>query len=262
MDAATVEEAYRLFTTTVGLITTNGSRGPNVMSAEWTFNVSYEPFLIAVVLEAGEATFDAIRETKEFGVSLISEEHVTAMGFAGHFTHHDTDKLSSDLFETQPAKKIRAPLIKGAVLTAECRLVQEVPTGDHVTFIGEVVELSVDPSKRPVVLHRGPHRLGERIERPAAIAVAVTPTVAVRGGDLKVSGELTARQNPHMIVEISVMGPQGEEAMRAVANSDGRPYFETVIHIPSEFPAGRYEVIARSGRVSGRARLELRSGRP
>jgi len=257
MDAATVEEAYRLFTTTVGLITTNGSRGPNVMSAEWTFNVSYEPFLIAVVLEAGEATFEAIRETKEFGVSLISEEHVTAMGFAGHFTHHDTDKLSSDLFETQPAKKIRAPLIKDAVLTAECRLVQEVPTGDHVTFVGEVVELSVDPSKRPVVLHRGPHRLGSRIERPVTIALAVTPMAAARGREVTFAGEFTFRPAAGDTVHVSVTGLDGREIVRATVRTDGGTIFQTTVRIPDDAPAGRYEAIAQLGDASGRAHLEI-----
>jgi len=33
-----VDEAFRQFTTTVAFITTHGSRGPNVMAAEWTFN--------------------------------------------------------------------------------------------------------------------------------------------------------------------------------------------------------------------------------
>ncbi len=109
----TPDEAYRLFTTSVALITTAGRRGPNVMAAEWTFNVSYEPFLISVHIAPDEATHEAIVETGEFGVNLVAEEQRVAMAFAGHFSRLDVDKLSSEAFETYPAKRIRAPMISG-----------------------------------------------------------------------------------------------------------------------------------------------------
>ena len=36
------------FLTNVGLITSDGPYGPNVMAAEWTHHISYSPGLIAV----------------------------------------------------------------------------------------------------------------------------------------------------------------------------------------------------------------------
>jgi hypothetical protein len=38
------------FETTIGLITSNGSSGPNIMAREWTHHLSYKSGLIAVSL--------------------------------------------------------------------------------------------------------------------------------------------------------------------------------------------------------------------
>lgn len=257
MGSADRNLAYRLFTTTVGLITTNGSKGPNVMSAEWTFNVSYDPFLILVLLEPGEATFDAIQETGEFGVSLVAEEQVTAMGFAGHFTKHETDKLSSELFETYPAKRISVPMIQGALLNAECRVVQSIVMGDHAAFVGEVLEFTADPSKRPVVLHRGAHQLGPRIPRPPTIAVAVTPMVSPRGGTVIIDGEFTAAERGGKPVELSVMASDGgaHGSVRTLTDHEG--YFQATLQLSRETPPGAHMVVAQSGGVEGRAQLTI-----
>jgi len=181
-------DVFRLFTTGVALITTAGRRGPNVMAAEWTFNVSYDPFLVSVHIEEGEATHAAIVETGEFGVSMCAEEQVVAMAFAGHFTGQETDKMSSEVFETVPGTKIKTPLIRGSLFTAECRVVQRVEMGDHTAFVGEVVAFSIEGERKPIVLHRGAHHLGPRIERGTKVVVAVTPSTATRGATVTVDG--------------------------------------------------------------------------
>jgi flavin reductase (DIM6/NTAB) family NADH-FMN oxidoreductase RutF len=38
------------FVTIVGLITSSGSSGPNIMACEWTHHLSYKPGVIAVSL--------------------------------------------------------------------------------------------------------------------------------------------------------------------------------------------------------------------
>ena len=56
------------FITNVGLITSNGKHGQNIMACEWTHHVSYSPGMIAICLGEGKATGENIVETKEFGV--------------------------------------------------------------------------------------------------------------------------------------------------------------------------------------------------
>ncbi len=248
-----VDEAFRQFTTTVAFITTHGSRGPNVMAAEWTFNVSYEPFLISVHIASGEATYEAIEETKEFSVNPATEEQVAAMSFAGHFTRHETDKLSSDLFETYPATKIKVPLIKGCLLNAECRLIQQIPMGDHTAFVGEVVAFSSDSTRKPVVLHRGAHSLGPRIERRETIAVGVTPSTAPAGARVTVDGELMRSSSTEALVHVLLQTEAGQTLAESSTVPNGR-WFSARLTIPA-LAAGTYLVVARNRDAEGRARL-------
>lgn len=257
MDPFSANEAYRLFTTGVALITTNGRLGPNVMAAEWTFNVSYEPFLISVHIEPGEATHDAIQETKEFGVNLVSEEQLTAMAFAGHFTRHETDKLSSEMFETYPPTKIHAPMIKGCLLNAECRLIAQYPIGDHTAFIGEVIAFSHDREKRPVVLHRGSHRLGDRIQRGVQVGVAVTPSRASAASEIIVEGELAAPDRSGRRVEIQLVDPYETAITTTAAETNRGGYFHATIRVPADVRPGSYRVAARYTSAVGVARLEI-----
>ncbi len=258
MDSAALREAYRCFTTSVALITTHGSKGPNVMAAEWTFNVSYDPFLIEVLVDPGNVTHEAIVETKEFGVNLASDEQAAAMAFAGHYSKRETDKLSSELFETYPATKIRAPLMRGCLLNAECRLVKQVTMGDHTAFVGEVVAFSIDPSRKPVILHRGPRHLGPRIERDAALVVAATPMDTTPGSTIALEGELMVPERGAKAIQLQLVDEDGAEVAEATVETDAHGNFLGKLVIPSDARPGTYQVLARSGEVQGKALVRIR----
>ncbi len=258
MVSANLRDAFRAFTTTCALITTDGPGGPNVMAAEWTFNVSYRPFLILVAIDPANRTHDLILESQEFGVNLVSEEQVTAMGFAGHYSKADTDKLSSELFETYPARRIHAPMIRGSLLNAECRLVETHALGDHTAFVGEVVELSVDPDRKPVVLHRGSHHLGDRVVRAPGIVLAATPMRAASGTRIDLAGELTGPDRAGRPVEASLQDLDGRIRTSVSASADDEGCFRIPFQIPSAVPPGDYRVVARIGRLQGAARLQIK----
>jgi flavin reductase (DIM6/NTAB) family NADH-FMN oxidoreductase RutF len=47
-------------------------------------------------------------------------------------------------------------------MNAECKLVKQGELGDHIIFIGEVVEISADENIRPLLYHNGKYwKLGE-----------------------------------------------------------------------------------------------------
>ena len=257
MTSDNLRDAFRAFTTTCALITTDGAQGPNVMAAEWTFNISYRPFLILVSIDPGNRTHDLILESKEFGVNLVTEEQVTAMGLAGHYSKADTDKLSSELFETYPAQKIRAPMIQGALLNAECRLVETHVLGDHTAFVGEVVSFRVNPEARPLILHHGSHRLGERLVRTPGLIVSVTPMRAGPGSTLAVQGELTAHDRGATSVRIRLRSGNGDLAVEGTTLSDSDGSFSMELIAPTSLSRGSYRVEAATGELRGQARLEI-----
>ena len=170
MDLQWNDRRTRQFITNVGLITSNGPHGPNVMSAEWTHHVSYAPSLISICIHHEDATGQNIDETKEFGVNLAAENQNVAASIAGSSHGQDVDKVAvlKELgIEFIDAKQIKAPMVKGAAMHAECRVLQVIELGDHVMYVGEVVEISADENIAPVVYHNGKYwKLGEQIHKP------------------------------------------------------------------------------------------------
>jgi 3-hydroxy-9,10-secoandrosta-1,3,5(10)-triene-9,17-dione monooxygenase reductase component len=152
------DERSNQFITNVGLITSDGLFGPNVMACEWTHHISYQPGLTAVSLGHAKATVENIRRSKEFGVNLCASDQSILASVAGGYTGSKYDKVNAlkDLgFEFYKAKKINSLMVKGAALNIECRLYKEITLGDHITFVGEVVEASNNPDKVPLAYHKG-----------------------------------------------------------------------------------------------------------
>ncbi len=149
------ENVHRHFATTVGLITTNGRHGPNVMAAEWTMQVSYDPMLVAVFVHDSPTLWN-IKETRVFGVNISSDGQSGLVNVAGGYSGTEIQKLEiPGTFKTYRAKRIDVPMIEGCVLDAECKVKSISKVGDHVMVIGEVLRARFDESRKPLIYTRG-----------------------------------------------------------------------------------------------------------
>ena len=155
----------KYFTTGVGLITSTGRYGSNVMAAEWTLHISYEPMLIAIFVHKGEATYDNIIQTREFGVNMSTDEQAGLVNISGGYSKKEIDKLNvGDLFKLYPGRYIKAPMIRECIVNAECKVVKYYNIGDHTAIIGEVLHAKYDKAKTPLIYHRGMYRtLGKKL---------------------------------------------------------------------------------------------------
>ena len=138
MDLPWGEERTKQFVTNVGLITSNGPNGHDIMSAEWTFHVSYSPGLIAVCINRTDATHENIEKTKEFGVNLAASDQNIISSIAGGYHGNDYDKIKAlkELgYKFFKAKKIDVMMVEGAAMSAECKLFKTIELGDHTTFV-------------------------------------------------------------------------------------------------------------------------------
>lgn len=162
--------ASNKFITNVGLITSNGQHGENVMSAEWTHHISYEPALIMVNIDLKNATADNILKTMEFGVNIAAEDQNLLSSIAGQNTGKEVDKIAllKELgFEFYKAKTIDVLMVKDAALNLECKVTKHEEMGDHIMFIGEVLDISVNENVSPILYNGGKYyKLGEKINKP------------------------------------------------------------------------------------------------
>ncbi|MGD1837783.1 MAG: flavin reductase family protein [Nitrososphaeraceae archaeon] len=146
------------FATIVGLITSNGPLGQDIMSCEWTNHISYNPGLISISLGFTKATVENIRSTKEFGVNLCASDQSILSSVAGGYSGRNYNKINAlkELgFEFYGASQINTLMVKGASLNVECRLTQEITLGDHIMFIGEVIHAKHKTEKQSLIYHDG-----------------------------------------------------------------------------------------------------------
>ena len=162
-------DVAKKFVTNVGLITSSGPHGNNIMAAEWTYHVSYEPGLVVISLRPSRATYDNIMKTKEFGVSICASDQNVLSSIAGGSSGKDINKIkvAKDLgFNFYNAKKIKVLMVKDAAANIECKLVDKIKTGDHVLFVGEAVEISAT-DKQPIIYSAGKYwKFGDQVHKP------------------------------------------------------------------------------------------------
>ena len=166
MERKVANKAQRHFVTGVSMITSNGYYGKNVMAAEWTMQISYDPLLIAIFLHQGSITLKNIRETKEFGVNVSSEKQSTLVNIAGGYSGSEIDKLKvKNSFTFLKSKFIKSPIITNCVINAECRVFSIKKIGDHVMVVGKVIAMKYDKTKKPLLYHTGKYyQIGALIE--------------------------------------------------------------------------------------------------
>ena len=158
------------FATSIGLITSNGPHGPDIMACEWTHHLSYRPGLIAVSLGPTKATVENIKLSKEFGINLCATDQTIIASVAGGYTGRDYNKINAlkELgFQFYQGEKINVLMVRGASLNAECKLFNEVTFGDHIMLIGTVLNAIHNPEKESLIYNNGKYWSLQSIAKPS-----------------------------------------------------------------------------------------------
>jgi flavin reductase (DIM6/NTAB) family NADH-FMN oxidoreductase RutF len=135
------------------------------MSAGWHTALSAKPPLYGVAIAPERHSYELLRLSGRFGVNFLSFDLAEAIAGAGLLTGADgSDKfasLSLDWYETAAG----LPLLSSAYLAYACTVKQQVVTGDHDFFIGDVTHVHFDPlafdlrvksrERQPAVIYHG-----------------------------------------------------------------------------------------------------------
>jgi len=114
----------------------------NGQIANTVFQVTSEPPTIAVSINKNNLTWEFIRESRVFAVSVLCQD--TPLPFIGRFgfkSGREIDKLEGINYRVGETK---APVvIDHAVSYLEAKVVQEMDVGTHTIFVGQVVGAEV-----------------------------------------------------------------------------------------------------------------------
>lgn len=127
------------------LVSCVGKKGkPNIITLAWAMPTSISPPLVAVSIAPRRHSHGLIEESKEFVVNVPTMNILDAAMFCGRRSGKEYDKFKETGLTAQPARKVKAPIIKECVAHLECTLHNQFTTGDHTVFVGEIVEAYAD----------------------------------------------------------------------------------------------------------------------
>lgn len=127
------------------LLTCGNIKGKsNIIAVSFCFPISKEPPLIACAIGRGSYSCKLIESTKEFIVNVPSEDLKPKIYYCGFHSGYDVDKFKETGLTPQLARKVKVPIIDECAAHMECKLKQEIETGDKNLFIGEVIEAYAD----------------------------------------------------------------------------------------------------------------------
>jgi flavin reductase (DIM6/NTAB) family NADH-FMN oxidoreductase RutF len=130
----------------------------NAMTANWLTQVSFNPEMVALAVEKDSYTRKLIGEGAVFSVSILKTGQ---KDIAQHFIKHQNRKGNKIGDYTFLTRKTGAPILENCSAYLDCRVVETRPAGDHVIFIGEVIDSAmVDPEAEALTLRETGWRYG------------------------------------------------------------------------------------------------------
>lgn len=154
MDADAFKRALGCWATGVAVVTIRSGERLHGMTVTAFSSVSLTPPLVLVCASSKSLSNALIAETSLFAVNILSagQEHISDR-FAGR-GDPSRPRFEGIEYELGP---LGCPLLRDAVATLECRVVNAVTAGDHVVYIAAVEDTSVT-ERDPLLHHRNGYR--------------------------------------------------------------------------------------------------------
>ena len=137
MDPAIKKKVLRKFSYGLYLVTTGGREDHGAFTANWLVQSSFEPPLLMIAVEQDAHSLGVLRQSGVFAVHIFAAGQRELAGHFGRNTAKVGDKLAGHA--ARPGTT-GAPLLEDTIGAVECRVVGEMPSGDHIVFVGEVVD--------------------------------------------------------------------------------------------------------------------------
>lgn len=127
-------DAMAKFASGVTIVATRDRDGsPWGFTATAFCSVSLDPQLILVCLDRNAGCYPVFMEVDSFSVNILT---VDQKSLAKRFATKGIDKFAEGAFGD--GFLAGCPVLRGALMTLECRLVDRIPAGDHVILLGAV----------------------------------------------------------------------------------------------------------------------------
>ncbi|OLR92035.1 flavin reductase [Actinokineospora bangkokensis] len=149
-----MREVLGHFASGIVVITATTPAGPVGFTCQSFASLSLDPPLVSFSPARTSTTWPVIRGIGKLGVNVLAEDQ---RDVSAAFARSGTDKFAGVAWRPGPGG---APLLEGTCAWLDCELWNEYDGGDHTIAVGHVLDLAADPTKAPLVFHRGSYGIG------------------------------------------------------------------------------------------------------
>jgi flavin reductase (DIM6/NTAB) family NADH-FMN oxidoreductase RutF len=137
MATSEIAELFRRITAGVYVIGVAADGGRDAFTAAWVMQVSFDPPLLALSINPGNASYPLLHAGRGFSVNVLREGQEEMARHFGLSSGRERDKLAGVRWRHGPRGD---PLLEDALAWFECALVGTMPAGDHELVVGRVVD--------------------------------------------------------------------------------------------------------------------------
>lgn len=143
------------FATGVAVVTTKLDGVPQGMTVNSFTSVSLEPPLVLFCADKRTRTNEVVGKSGVFAVNVLREEQ---RRLSEIFAGQGTDEERKAVLWAREALATGAPVIEGSLGWMDCRVRQVIDAGDHVIYLGEVLDAGRGPMGAPLLYYRGTYQ--------------------------------------------------------------------------------------------------------
>jgi 3-hydroxy-9,10-secoandrosta-1,3,5(10)-triene-9,17-dione monooxygenase reductase component len=153
LDPRVLRDVLGHFASGVTVVTADTAEGPLGFTCQSFSSLSLDPPLVAFAPSRTSRTWPRLREIGRFCVNVLAEDQ-TALSQS--FARSGVDKFAG---VTWTRSRMGSPVLQDVVAWIDGELWAEYDGGDHTLVVARVLDLGADPTRRPLLFHRGAYGL-------------------------------------------------------------------------------------------------------
>ena len=126
------------------MVTCGDMEKHNVLTIAWTGIINSEPPMTYISVRPTRYSHKLIKENMEFVINITTLELAKACDYCGVKSGKSVDKFKEMNLEIEPCAKVKAPMLKKAPVSLECKVVDIKSFGTHDMFTAEIVNVNID----------------------------------------------------------------------------------------------------------------------
>jgi flavin reductase (DIM6/NTAB) family NADH-FMN oxidoreductase RutF len=132
-----ITELFHRLTAGVYVVGVAAGGKQDAFTAAWVTQVSFDPLLLALSINPGNASYPLLHAGGGFAVSVLKEGQLELARRFGTRSGRDGDKLAG--VPWRPARN-GAPILEAALAYFDCKLAGQMRAGDHELVLGRVTD--------------------------------------------------------------------------------------------------------------------------